>query len=92
MVLALHLCAPPPLPSSPALLPVLASLPLSIFGRGIASAAYGVSKLLYHAEFTGHPPPAAGQELTDIETGVFRSDAARNYHLGPSRVDIAYQA
>jgi len=30
---------------------------LSVFGRGFASAAYGVSRLLYHAEFAGHPPP-----------------------------------
>jgi len=29
---------------------------LSIFGRGFASAAYGVSSLLFHAEFNGHPP------------------------------------
>ena len=41
----------------------LATLPLSVFGRGIASAAYGVSKILYHAEFTGHPPAAAAQDL-----------------------------
>jgi len=30
---------------------------LSMFGRGFACAAYGVSRLLYCAEFTGHPPP-----------------------------------
>ena len=31
---------------------------LSIFGRGLASSAYGVSRLLYRAEFSGHPPAA----------------------------------
>lgn len=36
----------------------LAFLPksFSVFGRGFATAAYGVSKMLYHAEFTGGPP------------------------------------
>ena len=34
----------------------LVALPLSAFGRGLGSAAYGVSKLLYHAEFLGLPP------------------------------------
>lgn len=36
---------------------------LSVFGRGFASAAYGVSRMLYHAEFAGHPPPAVLAEL-----------------------------
>ena len=31
-------------------------LPLSCFGRGFASASYGISKLLYAAEFAGMPP------------------------------------
>eukprot|EP00798_Chlamydomonas_sp_ICE-L_P021124 gene21124-biopygen29851 len=33
----------------------LAKLPLSIFGRGLSSSAYGISKLLYHDEFEGIP-------------------------------------
>eukprot|EP00798_Chlamydomonas_sp_ICE-L_P011411 gene11411-biopygen8308 len=33
----------------------LAKLPLSMFGRGLSSSAYGISKLLYHAEFEGIP-------------------------------------
>eukprot|EP00798_Chlamydomonas_sp_ICE-L_P032610 gene32610-biopygen11979 len=34
----------------------LAKLPLSIlFGRGLSSSAYGISKLLYHAELEGIP-------------------------------------
>ena len=49
----------------------LASLPrISVFGRGFASAAYGVSKVLYHAEFTGHPPVAVTQELERITAKV----------------------
>eukprot|EP00798_Chlamydomonas_sp_ICE-L_P018036 gene18036-biopygen26988 len=32
-----------------------AKLPLSMFGRGLSSSAYGISKLLYHAEFEGIP-------------------------------------
>ena len=38
-------------------------LGLSLFGRGFASAAYGVSRLLYFAEFLGHPPPAVASRL-----------------------------
>jgi hypothetical protein len=41
-------------------------LGLSVFGRGFASAAYGVPKLLYHAEFLGHPPPAVATRLQQI--------------------------
>ena len=33
--------------------------------------------------------PAMKQKLTDAETGVFRSDAARSNYLGLDRVDIA---
>jgi len=49
----------------------LASLPrMSVFGRGFASAAYGVSKVLYHAEFTGLPPAAALAELQRVTAKV----------------------
>jgi exonuclease III len=48
----------------------LAGLPLSVFGRGFASAAYGVSKVLYHAEFTGVPPAAAVTELCRVTAKV----------------------
>ena len=37
----------------------LSKLSLSTFGRGFASAAYGISTLLYHAEFAGLPEAAA---------------------------------
>lgn len=33
----------------------IARLPLSMFGRAFAAAGYGISKLLYHAEFTAVP-------------------------------------
>ena len=33
----------------------LAALPLSAFGRALAASGYGVSKLLYHAEFAAVP-------------------------------------
>lgn len=42
---------------------------LSAFGRGFASAAYGVSRLLYCAEFAGHPPPAV---LAGLERAASR--------------------
>lgn len=34
----------------------LSKLPLSMFGRALASSGYGISKLLYAAEFVGSPP------------------------------------
>ena len=44
----------------------VASLGLSVFGRGFANAGYGVSRLLYFAEFMGHPPPAIATRLSTI--------------------------
>lgn len=44
----------------------ISTLGLSVFGRGFASAAYGVPKLLYHAEFLGSPPPAVAARLQCI--------------------------
>ena len=41
-------------------------LGLSTFGRGFASAGYGVPKLLFQAEFLGQPPPAVAQRLRRI--------------------------
>lgn len=63
----------------------LASLPaLSVFGRGFASAGYGISKVLYHAEFTGHPPPAVLADLEHIsakvvERGLAPADTTRRF-------------
>ena len=34
----------------------IASMGLSAVGRGIAASAYGISQILYHAEFAGLPP------------------------------------
>lgn len=54
------------------------SLPLSVFGRGFASAAYGVSKLLYHAEFAGHPPATHLDRLDRITAKLVDRGAAPN--------------
>ncbi|KAL4859540.1 hypothetical protein ACK3TF_000637 [Chlorella vulgaris] len=63
----------------------IASLPrFSAFGRGFATAAYGVSKLLYHAEFTGHPPEQHMAELMRVtakvvDRGQAPGDATRKF-------------
>ena len=41
----------------------LARLPLSMFGRAMGAAAYGVSQLLYHAEFSDMPDTVMEQLL-----------------------------
>ncbi len=40
------------------------SKPFSAFGRGRGSSGYAMARILYHAEFTGCPPPAV---LTRLE-------------------------
>ncbi|KAI3427176.1 hypothetical protein D9Q98_007113 [Chlorella vulgaris] len=63
----------------------IASLPrFSAFGRGFATAAYGVSKLLYRAEFTGHPPEQHMAELMRVtakvvDRGQAPGDATRKF-------------
>jgi hypothetical protein len=42
---------------------------LSAMGRGLAASGYGVSRLLYHAEFAGMPPAAA---LTRLRSATAR--------------------
>ena len=44
----------------------LARLGLSAFGRGMGSAAYGVSQLLYQAEHAGMPPSSILKRLSTI--------------------------
>ena len=39
----------------------LARLPLSVFGRAFGASGYGVSKLLYHAEFSAWPEGVVGR-------------------------------
>jgi hypothetical protein len=39
----------------------ISRLHLSAFGRGFAASAYGISKVLYHAEFAGLPAPMAAR-------------------------------
>jgi exonuclease III len=41
----------------------IAKLRLSMFGRAMACSGYGLSKLLYAAEYAGMPPPAVMSEL-----------------------------
>jgi hypothetical protein len=41
-------------------------MPLSAFGRAFAASGYGVSKMLYHAEFAGKPPEPVLQQLQRI--------------------------
>ena len=57
---------------------------LSVFGRGFASAAYGLSRLLYHAEFHGLPPPESLQPLHAataklVDRGQAPSDTRRAF-------------
>ena len=40
-----------------------AGLPLSLHRRAFSAAGYGISKLLYSAEFIGLPPPHIMQRL-----------------------------
>jgi exonuclease III len=44
----------------------ICKLPLSRFGRAFAASAYGLSKLLFAAEFVGMPPQSVLQELHRI--------------------------
>ena len=39
----------------------LARLPLSVFGRAFGASGYGVSRVLYHAEFSGWPEGVVGR-------------------------------
>jgi hypothetical protein len=41
----------------------IAGLHLSAFGRAFAASGYGISQVLYHAEFAGRPPEAVEAEL-----------------------------
>ena len=54
----------------------LAGLSLSAFGRGMASAAYGVSKFLYHAEFTGMPPQPTLDRIVSVTTRLVDTNRA----------------
>jgi endonuclease/exonuclease/phosphatase family metal-dependent hydrolase len=44
----------------------IAKLRLSMFGRAMACSGYGLSKLLYAAEYAGMPPPATVCELISL--------------------------
>ena len=52
----------------------LSRLRLSTMGRGMAASSYGVSKLLYHAEFMGPLPPCAAEALATMSKGLVDRD------------------
>ena len=49
----------------------LSRLRLSAFGRGFSSAAYGISTLLFHAEYAGFPPAAFQPGRAGRPAGTF---------------------
>jgi exonuclease III len=53
---------------------------LSIFGRGFATAAYGVSPLLYNAEFGGMPPPASLEALSKATSRVINYGNGKKFY------------
>ena len=63
----------------------LAKLRLSAFGRGMGSAAYGVSKLLYLAEYAGMPDQPTLKRLSTITSNLVRR------RQGPSISRAAFQ-
>ena len=64
----------------------LSRLPISGFGRGIASSSYGVSRLLFIAEFCGIPPAPVVQRLQSKIAALVdhqkdpAEDAPRRFH------------
>ena len=62
----------------------IASLPLSMFGRAFASSGYGLSKLLYTAEFVGEPPQRVLAAMLDaiakvVDRGQAPDDSRRAF-------------
>ena len=57
---------------------------LSVFGRGLGSAAYGVSKLLYAAEFSAVPSEVLCERLSTAVAKVVDRGIAPDYH-GPRK-------
>lgn len=60
----------------------LARLPLSAFGRAFGAAGYGISKLLYHAEFATIPQPTLGR-LTKITALLIDRGLGPSQPIGP---------
>ena len=54
----------------------LSRLRLSTMGRGLGASCYGVSTLLYHAEFMGPLPPRAATALHAMSSGLVDRDQA----------------
>ena len=67
----------------------LATLPVSAMGRGLACAAYGVSQLLFHAEFGGMPPHQLLRGLTSTIAALVDSGVAPGQQVGPRFAGVA---
>ena len=67
----------------------LAALPMSAMGRGLACAAYGVSQLLFHAEFGGMPPHQLLRGLTSTIAAYVDSGVAPGQQVGPRFAGVA---
>ena len=67
----------------------LATLPVSAMGRGLACAAYGVSQLLFHAEFGGMPPHQLLRGLTSTIAALIDSGVAPGQQVGPRFAGVA---
>ena len=67
----------------------LATLPVSAMGRGLACAAYGVSQLMFHAEFGGMPPHQLLRGLTSTIAAFVDSGVAPGQQVGPRFAGVA---
>lgn len=56
----------------------IAGMPLSAFGRAFAANGYGISRILYAAEFVGLPPPAMLNRLTKATSRLVDSKRGAN--------------
>ena len=68
---------------------LLATLPVSAMGRGLACAAYGVSQLLFHAEFGGMPPHQLLRGLTSTIAALVDSGVAPGQQVGQRFAGVA---
>ena len=70
----------------------LATLLVSAMGRGLACAAYGVSQLLFHAEFGGMPPHQRLRGLTSTIAALVDSGVASGQQVGPRFAGVAAES
>lgn len=57
----------------------------SVFGRGIGNSCYAVSRVLFHAEMSGHPPPAVLAELEKTTAALVDHKTDPTKPPGPRR-------